>query len=96
MTQKNSSNPKKQGKTGILPPQAVTTTGKYQKSPQVIVGKHKEKTCLKSRFSLLRKDIIFCSPSAVISRKRLTYAAFGGIIIKKHGGVRAIKFRRIL
>lgn len=44
----------------------------------------------------MRKDIIFCSPSAVISRKRLTYAAFGGIIIKKHGGVRAIKFRRIL
>ena len=70
--------------------------GKYQKSPQVIVGKHKEKTCLKGRFSLLHKDIIFCSPSAVISRKRLTYAAFGGIIIKKHGGVRAIKFRRIL
>ena len=49
--------------------------GKYQKFPQVIVGKHKEKTCFSGRFSLLRKDIIFCSPSAVISRKRLTYAA---------------------
>lgn len=38
MTQKNAPMLQKQGKTGILPPQAVTPTGKHQSSEdQVIV-----------------------------------------------------------
>ena len=47
------------GSRAIAPSTYYVTTGKHQKSPQVICGKSKKKTCLKSRFSLLRKKIIF-------------------------------------
>ena len=59
MTQKNAPMPQKQGKTGILPLQAVTTTGEYQESSQINKRCDKKETCL-AQVSFLYRGTIFC------------------------------------